>query len=299
MSKRIGFTQLEIRNEAKHPKTCGEPVESNQRLSLMGFIRLGGFTLIELLVVIAIIALLMAVLMPAIQRVKKQAAAVACISRLRQWGLIFSMYTTDNNGYFHTREFGTQYQKMWPQLFEPYYNDPMMRCCPAAKNPNNSWGPFGTWGTKAGLRDTDWGWGGDWVPKSGFFGSYAMSRYVLNKTEPQFWRKTDVKGADEIPVFLDCMYVAINPIEADEPPAYDGDRSNQMQFSCINRHLGHVNVLFMDWSSRKVGLKELWTLNWHTGKGSVLPFNRANAWTLAGNVVPTDWPQWMRSFKDY
>jgi len=60
------------------------------------------FTLIELLVVIAIIALLMAILMPALQRVKKQAAAVACQSHLHQWGLIWAMYTQDHDGYFPT-----------------------------------------------------------------------------------------------------------------------------------------------------------------------------------------------------
>ncbi|MHC4538050.1 MAG: type II secretion system protein, partial [Planctomycetota bacterium] len=61
-----------------------------------------GFTLIELLVVIAIIAILMAILMPALQRVKQQAAGVGCKSNLHQWGLIFSMYTQDNNGYFYS-----------------------------------------------------------------------------------------------------------------------------------------------------------------------------------------------------
>ncbi len=57
--------------------------------------RTKGFTLIELLVVIAIIA----ILMPALQRVKKQARAVACQMNLKQWSLIWSMYCQDNDGY--------------------------------------------------------------------------------------------------------------------------------------------------------------------------------------------------------
>ncbi len=59
-----------------------------------------GFTLIELLVVIAIIALLMAILMPALQRVRKQARGVACLSKLKQWGVFFAMYADDYDGRF-------------------------------------------------------------------------------------------------------------------------------------------------------------------------------------------------------
>ena len=59
-----------------------------------------GFTLIELLVVIAIIALLMAILMPALARVKEQAKTVACVSKLKQWCLYFSLYAQDHNGRF-------------------------------------------------------------------------------------------------------------------------------------------------------------------------------------------------------
>jgi prepilin-type N-terminal cleavage/methylation domain-containing protein len=48
------------------------------------------FTLIELLVVTSIVALLMAVLLPALSRVRKQARGVACQAKLRQWGIFYS-----------------------------------------------------------------------------------------------------------------------------------------------------------------------------------------------------------------
>ena len=59
-----------------------------------------GFTLIELLVVIAIIALLMAILVPALQRIRKQARAVVCQTNLKQWGTTLNLYTEDNRGCF-------------------------------------------------------------------------------------------------------------------------------------------------------------------------------------------------------
>ena len=56
-----------------------------------------GFTLIELLVVIAIIALLMAILMPALQRAKEQGQRAVCMGTLKQLTLCWIMYADDND----------------------------------------------------------------------------------------------------------------------------------------------------------------------------------------------------------
>jgi prepilin-type processing-associated H-X9-DG protein len=60
----------------------------------------GAFTLIELLVVVGIVAVLIALLMPALSKARKQALQVACLSNLRQLGSAFIAYATNNRGWF-------------------------------------------------------------------------------------------------------------------------------------------------------------------------------------------------------
>ena len=259
-----------------------------------------GFTLIELLVVIAIIALLMAILMPALQRVKKQAQAVACISNLKQWGLIWYMYTEDNDDKFPTgSSVAGDATNDWPEVLWDYYmKRGNLTLCPSATKPHFEGVryAFGAWNwNKSG------GWTGLKDKQAEDYGSYGQNEWICYREPPvsfseRYWKTRTQKNADRIPIFVDCAWMDLWPSDTDSPAQIEDTPSttDEMQLVCINRHNGYINGLFIDCSTvRKVGLKELWTLKWHR------TFDTANAWTDAGMVMPGDWPEWMKSFKDY
>ena len=118
----------------------------------MGFGRPAGFTLIELLVVIAIIAILAAMLLPALARAKVESIKTKCLSNLRQIGITQSMYTSDNHEGFPFSGAG------WPQM--PFV-DLLKLYAPYIPNHTND-GTFFFCPADAGL-----GWNIEWVMANG------------------------------------------------------------------------------------------------------------------------------------
>lgn len=92
----------------------------------------GAFTLIELLIVIAIIAVLSALLLPALSSSKAKAHQVACLSNMRQVGVALHTYADDHEGWLPTTTHGNPTNASWIFTLSPYVgNVNRIRACPA------------------------------------------------------------------------------------------------------------------------------------------------------------------------
>jgi len=268
------------------------------------------FTLIELLVVIAIIALLTAMLVPALEEARRQAQAIVCRSNLGQWGKIFGLYAHDNEDRLPQSVVGgglTDQEAYWIMATLPYYTVKDIRFCPLSPVEGPpvshqhggqylSWGPFGHGTTDDWWADFDAGGYGlnEWcaAPPPGrtwYWRTYFQTKYA--------WNTITAGRASQVPLFLDCIYVDAFPLAGDTPLSFDpaGQRwnypswgdwdNNGMRLFCIDRHEGGINGVFLDLSARKIGLKELWKLKWHKDYDT--------------SGYKGVWPQWMQKYKDY
>ncbi|MBC8492425.1 MAG: type II secretion system protein [Chloroflexi bacterium] len=259
-----------------------------------------GFTLIELLVVIAVIALLMGILMPSLQKARKLGQSTVCKAHLRQWGTVFFMYTSDYDDKFWVEPNVWQTsvrQGGWmPWLASMYGNVDAFRLCPSADKINGTSGGIGTtfkqWVPGPIMVNHQFG---DDASKN--FGSYGLNAWICSVGPPsptgwrnsagRQWKKLQSRYATEIPMISDCTWYCANPISRNDktengnpwangdspPPTEDwwetqepinfGQWSYDTARVCLNRHSKGVNMTFMDGSSRKVRLHDIWTLKWH------------------------------------
>ncbi|MBL7214220.1 MAG: type II secretion system protein [Phycisphaerae bacterium] len=270
------------------------------------------FTLIELLVVIAIIALLLSVILPSLNKAKEYAREITCRSNLRQWGLVTSLYNSDNDERFATWHKGA----LWSEIYRSYYQDPKLRVCPSAKKTANPTialfegsivgSSFESWGVFIDDKLSNDGQHLERV--KGDYGSYGTNNWASASSssgdpEPGLWEKsTNVTGSSNVPLFLDCSWkggkpnhnfytkgtIDDPPLETEEQLISQGLRRTSSgkrmhRFVLDKRHNGNLNCVFADQSANKITIKQLWRVKWFKD------FN-------TGHVI--EWPDWMSYIKD-
>ena len=269
-----------------------------------------GFTLIELLVVIAIIALLMAILMPALTKVRRQAKDLICRSNLRNLGIATMSYLEDFDGKLWAGwdpGFGVKPSSMadsWVEALYPFYRGKNIIFCPEATkiSPSTHGAKFLAWGN---LNSPSY-------PYAGSYGENGWCWNVPTILDPEgtgklwgydiasFWGGLALSGNNKIPLLADCSWDHSIPGDDSFPPEYDNeplDVTSLMGRYCLDRHSGSMNVLFFDLTARSVGLKELWTLQWRQKDY----YNTCNDYTLCGDPTASSWDdyEWMKKFKNY
>jgi prepilin-type N-terminal cleavage/methylation domain-containing protein/prepilin-type processing-associated H-X9-DG protein len=287
-----------------------------------------GFTLIELLVVIAIIALLMSILMPALRNVRDQAKDSLCKQQLQQWGVMFNMYAVDNDGTLMDMSMyrGLEIDHAWIVMMQPYYKEFEICKCTSTiytwADGENYFDPLIAWD----YQILDSALAGDYYAlmyKIGDrwpYGSYAKNTFVTNadifrdgvavdNLEHEWmydfcYKNVRVRRTSTIPLLGDGTWMGGWPEPYEEPAEtrwheVDGLSPNIWN---LDRHNLSINMVFLDWSVRKVGLRQLWSLRWSkemVDQDGVSVSVWGNLNIVPDLNDPLQWPEWMRNSKNY
>ncbi len=242
-----------------------------------------GFTLVELLVVIAIVALLVSILLPALNRAREQAKSVKCKVNLKQTHFGVTLYTQDNNDKFFDYDYS---RGLYLQRLVDYLDKlEKIRYCPTTEvGRSENAADLGRWSDLAfGTATMTW-WelfipnpseGGVVTPE---YGSYAYNGWMYSElpsmfegtsTEERVFGSMYASSAGNIPLIMDSTFLDIWPLDTDMPslrPPVDlriGQWPPSMGLLWIDRHDMRCNTVFLDGHTTGVPLEDLWTLKWH------------------------------------